>query len=113
LEIELKDSSSSLENYLLMNLPEEAANKIEQIEIKNDQAEIIFSEKEVGKEIENLLLKKPSYYIKNKKIIWQPLVFQELTTQEAKIYAEFLKQKVTQNQFLDIDFFTNIPNLLY
>jgi hypothetical protein len=88
-------------------LPDEALSKIEKMEIKDNQVEIIFSEKEVGEEIKNLLLENSSFSIKSKKSIWQPLVFQELATQEAKLYAELLKQKIIQNQ-LSINFFTNI-----
>jgi hypothetical protein len=107
LEIEIKDNSNSLEDCLLTNLPDEALSKIEKMEIKDNQVEIIFSEKEVGEEIKNLLLENSSFSIKSKKSIWQPLVFQELATQEAKLYAELLKQKIIQNQ-LSINFFTNI-----
>lgn len=107
LKIEIKNSSISLEDYLLTNLSSETINKIEQMEVKNNQAEIIFSEKEVGEEIENLLLGNSNYFIKNKKTVWQPLFFQELMTPEAKLYAELLKRKINQNQ-LNIDFFVNI-----
>jgi hypothetical protein len=107
LEIEIKNSSIGLEDYLLTKLSSETINKIEQMEIKNNQTEIIFSEKEVGEEIENLLLGNSNYFIKNKKTVWQPLFFQELTTPEAKLYAELLKRKINQNQF-NIDFFVNI-----
>lgn len=107
LEIEVKDNSINLEEYLLVNLISEVVNKIEQIEARDRQAKIIFSEKEVGEEIENLLLKSSCYSIKNKKIIWQPLIFQELVSPEAKEYAKNLEQKLIQNQ-LNINFFTNI-----
>jgi hypothetical protein len=90
-----------------MNLTNESINKIEQMEIKNNRAKIIFSEREAGEEIANLLLDNSNYFIKSKKIIWQPLVFQELTSQEAKIYAKKLKKKLIQNQF-NVNFFTNI-----
>jgi len=107
IEIEVKDNSINLEEYLLVNLTNEVVNKIEQIETRNRQAKIIFSEKEVGEAIENLFLESSCCSIKNKKIIWQPLVFQELVSPEAKKYAKNLEQKLIQNQ-LNINFFTNI-----
>ncbi|KLL02697.1 MAG: hypothetical protein MRERV_76c004 [Mycoplasmataceae bacterium RV_VA103A] len=107
LEIEIKDSSNNFEEYLLINLPSEIINKIEHIEIKNNQAKVFFSEKEVGEEIENLLLNNYFFIIKSKKSIWQPLIFQELISLEAKTYAKNLKQKLTKNK-LNIKFFTNI-----
>jgi len=88
-------------------LPNDIINKIEQMEIKDKQVKIIFSEKEAGEIIENLLLENAYCSIKNKKIIWQPLVFQELISQEAEAYAKNLKQKLAQNQ-LNVNFFTNI-----
>ena len=97
-ELEKRDKNINLEEYLLTTLPFEIINKIEQIEISNEQAKIIFIEKEVGEAIENCLFEKDCCFIKSKKKNWQPLIFQELTTQEEKEYAHKLKQKLKQNQ---------------
>jgi hypothetical protein len=83
---------------LLTTLPSEIINKIEQIETSNEQVKIIFMEKEIGEAIENYLFGKDCCFIKSKKKIWQPLVFQELASQESQEYAQKLKQKLKQNQ---------------
>lgn len=92
---------------MLTSLPNEIINKIEQIEIHNNQAKMIFSEEEVGEAIENLLMGNLDLSLKSKEKIWQPLIFQELVSQEAQEYAKNLKQKLIQNQN-NIKIFINI-----
>ncbi|RHZ36468.1 YebC/PmpR family DNA-binding transcriptional regulator [endosymbiont GvMRE of Glomus versiforme] len=97
-ELESRNKTVKLEEYLLTTLPSEIINKIEQIETSNEQVKIIFMEKEIGEAIENCLFGKDFCFIKSKKKIWQPLVFQELASQEAQEYAQKLKQRLKQNQ---------------
>jgi len=79
-------------------LSDEIINKVEQIEIHENQVKIIFIEKEIGEIIENCLFGNDFCFIASKKKFWQPLIFQELVSQEAKEYAQKLKQTIRQKQ---------------
>ncbi|RHZ37791.1 YebC/PmpR family DNA-binding transcriptional regulator [endosymbiont GvMRE of Glomus versiforme] len=106
-ELERRSKTVKLEEYLLITLPSEIINDIEQIGISSEQVKIIFTEKETGETIENCLFGDTYCFIKSKKKIWQPLIFQEIVSQEAKEYVQKLKQKLQQNQD-SFNFITNI-----
>ena len=106
-ELEKKDKNIKLEEHLLTVLPDEAINKIKRIEIYENQVKIIFIEKETGEIIENCLFGNDFCFIKSKKKLWQPLVFQGLISQEAKEYAQKLIQMIRQNQ-KSINFAVNV-----
>ena len=106
-ELERKDQNIKLEEYLLTVLSDEIINKVEQIEIHENQVKIIFIEKEIGEIIENCLFGNDFCFIKSKKKLWQPLIFQELVSQGAKEYVQKLKQTIRQKQN-DLIFAVNV-----